>query len=109
MPDFVTESTATEQGLARRRGSGPVRILLFAIMGALLIGLAGFTASVALTPDKPVVQTMCLDSNCTFAMSADNSMSMPVSTDRQLRPASPKHRSAPERLVNEVLHICHLR
>jgi len=83
-----------------RMRSGLVRVLLVACVGALLVGFAGYTASIALTPDAQLPHTMCVDSTCTYAMSATGGV--PV------RPAQQHRRSAPERLVRKVLFFCHL-
>lgn len=108
MRDHVPESPDARPRSAR--GRGPMRIIALAVVGALLIGLAGFTASVALTPDQPVAGTMCLDSGCNFAMSAGTSMSMSSgATTGGAQPARPAHRSAPARLVIRLLHLGHLR
>jgi hypothetical protein len=78
-------------------------VLLVAGVGALLMGFAAFGASAMIAPDAPVPQTMCLDSTCTFAMSADSGGSLPSP------PAPHKSRSAPERLARKVLYWCHIR
>jgi hypothetical protein len=97
--DSPTEQPVVPAPVAAVRRSGAVRVALVAIVGALLVGCAGFAASLVLTPDAPLPQTMCVDSTCTYAMSAGGAPVQPV---RQ------HSRSAPERFVRKVLYICHL-
>ncbi len=92
-------------GERTRRGSGPVRVLVLGVDGALLIGSAGFVVSVAMDPQSGLPQTMCVDSSCTYAMSAD--MSMSQSSMARPRP-QPHHASAPERLVRDLLSVVHI-
>lgn len=89
------------QGRPPRSRSGIVRVLIIAGIGAILIGAAGYTASVALTPDAPVPYTMCLDSNCTYAVSADGGPAP--------QPVRHQSHAAPERFVRKLLYICHIR
>lgn len=90
----------------RPRGNGPLRVLLLGLVGALLIGSAGYVVSVALETDPPIGAAMCVDSSCTFAMSAGE---MPMGADRAPMQHRNKHRSAPERFVRDVLSSLHLR
>lgn len=107
MSDSATGPETAEGRAARRQGAGLARVLLVALAGALLIGLAGFAASTVISPDKPVVSTMCVDSSCSFAMSGDTSMPS-NSMAATPRPAT-QRRSPPARLVDRVLRLVHLR
>jgi hypothetical protein len=101
---MVEEAASPRAGRASTPRESPrrsvVRVLLVAGTGVLLLGFAGYAVSVAMTPDQPLVHTMCLDSTCTYAMSADGAMVTPVPH---------RSRSAPERFVRKVLYICHIR
>jgi hypothetical protein len=93
-------------GATARRPESPsrsvLRVLLVAGVGVLLLGFAGYAVSVAMTPEQPLVHTMCLDSNCTYAMSVDGAGIQRAAPPR-------RHESAPERFVRNVLYICHIR
>lgn len=54
-----------------QRGHGPLFVLTSAAVGVALTGFAAFAVQVALHPTQPVVETMCLDSSCTYGRSAD--------------------------------------
>jgi len=76
-------------------------VLVIAFVGALLVGFAAFAANSVVQSDQPIARTMCLDTTCTYPMSADGATA---------HPAPPKHaKSAPERLVRKVLYFCHIR
>jgi hypothetical protein len=82
-------------------GASFARVLLIAVVGALLVGFAAFAANSVVQSDQPVARTMCMDTTCTYPMSVDGATA---------HPPQPKHaRSAPERLVRKVLYICHIR
>lgn len=84
------------------------RVLVLALVGALLIGSAGYVLSVALDPDPGFSQTMCVDSGCTFAMSAGMPMTAP--DGRQVMPQKQSIRhSGPDRLVRDALSFLHIR
>jgi hypothetical protein len=76
-----------------------VRVLGTAAAGVVLIGSAMFGVSSMVHRPIPAAASMCVDSTCTYAMSA----AVP-----QAAKPHPVHRSAPERLFRKVLYICHL-
>jgi len=84
------------------QGLSPLRVLVVAVVGAVLLGGAAFAASTVVHSDEPIVRTMCVDSTCTYPMSAEGASATPP-------PAAHKQRSAPERLVQKVLYFCHIR
>jgi len=84
------------------QGLSPLRVLVIAAVGAVLLGGAAFAASTVVHSDEPIVRTMCVDSTCTYPMSAEGASATPP-------PAAHKQRSAPERLVQKVLYFCHIR
>jgi hypothetical protein len=112
------EQTATQS--RRHRGHALLRLVVLPVGCVLLIGAAAYTASIALSPDKPVVATMCFDSTCSFGMAAGSDMSsmpapsgssaspMTMSGSMQTRPIK-QHRSPPERFVRGALHFFHMR
>jgi|GEM_PF-5834206 len=57
--------------VAARRGHGPLFVLASTMVGVALTGFAAFAVQTALHPAQPVVETMCLDSSCTYGRSAD--------------------------------------
>ncbi len=86
-------------------GPGPVRVLLLGLVAAMVIGSTGYAVSVALDPEPGFSQTMCVDSTCTYAMSAG----MPMAGHMSQRPTPAKKPSGPERLVRNALSFLHLR
>ena len=104
----VPGATLSSTYPAARRGNGPVRVLVLGVVGALVIGAGGYVVSVAVDSQPWVdqaAQTMCVDSNCTFAMSAG----APQAGEQQPAVQSTRHHSAPERLVHNVLYFCRIR
>jgi len=101
LPTGSDDVARPERPTTAKRRSGIPRVLLMAAIGAVLVGFAGFTASIALTPDAPVPNAMCLDSTCTYAISAEGGPAP--------QPAPHPSRSAPERFIRKVLYICHIR
>jgi len=124
LEDIVDGASAQEeQATAQtsgRHGHALLRLVVLPVGCVLLIGAAAYTASIALSPDKPVVATMCFDSTCSFGMAAGSDMSsmamssgsdsssMSMSGAMPTRPIKP-HRSPPERFVRGALHFFHLR
>lgn len=86
-------------------GHGPVRVLVLGLVAALLIGCAGYVVSVALDPEPGFSQTMCVDSTCTYAMSAG----MPMAGSESQHVAPAKKRSGPEQFVRDALSYLHIR
>ncbi|HLZ69475.1 MAG TPA: hypothetical protein VKV26_06125 [Dehalococcoidia bacterium] len=100
--DCGAEGAAVEAGRQKHRGGvGLGRVLVIAGVGALLVGFAAFAANSVVQSDQPIVRTMCMDTSCSQPMSVDGATA---------HPAAPKHaKSAPERLVQKILYICHIR
>jgi len=103
--DFASNGDRSPEGPPQREGPGPARVLLFALVGALIVGTAGFGVSAVVSPDQAVVQTMCVDSGCTSAMSAGDKASMSTESPK---PAH-HHRSLLQRGVSGIKDMLHLR
>jgi hypothetical protein len=111
MPDeneFAPKNVSTP---LRATGYGPARVLALALVFAFLVGVGGFVASRTVARDRTVVAPMCIDSQCTAAMSADSSSSTSMSaTDKMsMSDGMMSESDVLGRAIDDLLKLLHLR
>ena len=92
-------------------GYGPVRVLALAVVFVLVVGAGGFVASRTVARNHAVVAPMCIDSQCTSAMSADSSSSMAMSGNGAMQQSNDMMSESDElgQAVSDLLRLLHLR
>lgn len=92
-------------------GHGPVRVLLLAAVLAFVVGAGGFVASRTVARNRAVVAPMCIDSQCTAAMSADSSasMGMPAKGALARSGGTMSEGDALGQALSDLLRLLHLR